>query len=145
MEDKIREGDTGAAPKWTELEDLSQPSGSEPSSGSIRTSGRRIGGAALGTCIHRILELLPFEKSSEDGNREETMAFLLQSIKDMEERGTIQKEEADSIELSQLAAFLQSPLAVSYTHLDVYKRQVWDQQRPVRRTSKADRPAFIKT
>ena len=38
------------------------------------------------------------------------MAFLLQSIKDMEERGTIQKEEADSIELSQLAAFLQSPL-----------------------------------
>lgn len=110
MEDKIREGDTGAAPKWTELEDLSQPSGSEPSSGSIRTSGRRIGGAALGTCIHRILELLPFEKSSEDGNREETMAFLLQSIKDMEERGTIQKEEADSIELSQLAAFLQSPL-----------------------------------
>ena len=57
MEDKIREGDTGAAPKWTELEDLSQPSGSEPSSGSIRTSGRRIGGAALGTCIHRILKL----------------------------------------------------------------------------------------
>lgn len=110
MEDKIREGDTGEVPEWAELEDSSQPSGSERPSGFIRPSGRRIGGAVLGTCIHRVLELLPFEKSSEDMNRQEAMAFLLQSIKDMEERGTVRKEEADSIDLSQLAALLQNAL-----------------------------------
>lgn len=72
--------------------------------------GRKVGGAALGTCVHRVLELLRFGDVSPEMTRNDLDRFVSAFIKELEDQGRIQKEEAEWIDSSRLAGLLLSPL-----------------------------------